>query len=626
MSDSDSDAGKASDEAGPSEKPNRRQKRTAASKPVVYSGSSESDEEVPVAKASKPRAKKSRKRSESPFPAGLFEGVEKERVSGMNELEREMVVYKKMEENELKKQREELRQKMLQKKQSDKKKGARKGGKLDSDEDSAKEENEFESSSESEGEIREPKVPASKSKAGAAGADEDEAEADMDYHRPSEVNEKRSKKKAMDALLSKRRDKKQAEEKRKEQSGASDNRAVVDFDAIFGGGGGRDSASSGSSSPSSVRSRSASPELASKKEIDSIADLEKIKLSRQTLAKHVHLPDFENLAKGSFVRIGIGNHQGKAVYRIAEISDVVETAKVYPIEGTRTNKGVKLKVGKDVRVYRLEFVSNSKFTDSEYKQWLKDMRTADAKLPTMEDVERKQKEIKELLNRQFTDSDIDFMIKEKQRFQNNPINFAVEKSRLMKEKAGAEVEGNLARVREIQKEIDELDLRADEAERTRNGKLLAVTCINRKRRVEMTQNFLDATKVAWDPVRQDDPFTRKSNRMKVVSGSSKAKKDEEAGKSEADTTQQSTVSSLLSETAGSSSAFNSTVGTPSFVRTQTEITKTTVVTTNGANGRPNFLSQWQHNLSTSSTTTTTAGGGGGVLPKDLDIDIDDIEI
>jgi len=55
--------------------------------------------------------------------------------------------------------------------------------------------------------------------------------------------------------------------------------------------------------------------------------------------------------------------------QVAEITDVVETAKIYPLGKTRTNKGLRLKHGLQERVFRLEFVSNSDFSDSEFNKW-----------------------------------------------------------------------------------------------------------------------------------------------------------------------------------------------------------------------------------------------------------------
>jgi RNA polymerase-associated protein RTF1 len=124
-------------------------------------------------------------------------------------------------------------------------------------------------------------------------------------------------------------------------------------------------------------------------QIDEVSELEKCKISRANLARFVHLPFFNDLAIGCYVRVGIGQNNGISVYRvsfksfcmfiysniqIAEIMDVVETAKVYTVEKTRTNKGLKLKHGADQKVYRLEFISNQPFENREWLQWMKAMR------------------------------------------------------------------------------------------------------------------------------------------------------------------------------------------------------------------------------------------------------------
>jgi RNA polymerase-associated protein RTF1 len=47
----------------------------------------------------------------------------------------------------------------------------------------------------------------------------------------------------------------------------------------------------------------------------------------------------------------------------------VETGKIYTLGNTRTNKGFRLKHGSAERVYRLEFISNQPFTDTEFDRW-----------------------------------------------------------------------------------------------------------------------------------------------------------------------------------------------------------------------------------------------------------------
>lgn len=94
--------------------------------------------------------------------------------------------------------------------------------------------------------------------------------------------------------------------------------------------------------------------------ISTLDELNKLRISRYKLEKFINLPIFERTVVGCFVRINIGNNSSthKLVYRVAEITSVVETPKVYAFGSGRTNKGLKLKHGTQERVFRLEFVSN----------------------------------------------------------------------------------------------------------------------------------------------------------------------------------------------------------------------------------------------------------------------------
>ncbi|CAD5226442.1 unnamed protein product [Bursaphelenchus okinawaensis] len=97
-------------------------------------------------------------------------------------------------------------------------------------------------------------------------------------------------------------------------------------------------------------------------------------------------------------------------------------------------------------------------------------------------------------------------------------------------KHDAEAVNDVEKLREIQGEIDELDRQANEDERKRYGRLSGVTWINQKNREKMRNNFLDPTKLKFDTNREDDPFTRKSSRAKVVAGVSKKLKAEKEAK------------------------------------------------------------------------------------------------
>lgn len=98
-------------------------------------------------------------------------------------------------------------------------------------------------------------------------------------------------------------------------------------------------------SPARSRSRSSSSSSSSDAEeevkpayVPSRIDLNLIRLSRHKLERFVHMPFFDRIAKGCFIKVGIGQHNNQAVYRVAEIIGVYETAKVYNLGKTRTNK------------------------------------------------------------------------------------------------------------------------------------------------------------------------------------------------------------------------------------------------------------------------------------------------
>ena len=126
----------------------------------------------------------------------------------------------------------------------------------------------------------------------------------------------------------------------------------------------RKSSSSSSSSSSSVSSISSGESDTERHKsnktvkrarvIQTKEELEKIRLSRFKVDKFVHLPIFKKTVVGCFVRIGIGHNKEKnvPVYRVCEITDICETAKVYNVMKSRTNVGLRMRHGKQERVFR----------------------------------------------------------------------------------------------------------------------------------------------------------------------------------------------------------------------------------------------------------------------------------
>ncbi|KAF7251997.1 hypothetical protein EYD10_02590 [Varanus komodoensis] len=250
-------------------------------------------------------------------------------------------------------------------------------------------------------------------------------------------------------------------------------------------------------------------------------ELNRVRLSRHKLERWCHMPFFAKTVTGCFVRIGIGNHNSKPVYRVAEITGVVETAKVYQLGGTRTNKGLQLRHGSDQRVFRLEFVSNQEFTESEFMKWKEAMFSAGMQLPTLDEINKKEVSIKEALNYKFNDQDIEEIVKEKERFRKAPPNYAMKKTQLLKEKAMAEDMGDQDRAKQIQDQLNELEERAEALDRQRTKNISAISYINQRNRewnIVESEKALVAESHSMKN-QQMDPFTRRQCKPTIVSNS-----------------------------------------------------------------------------------------------------------
>lgn len=95
------------------------------------------------------------------------------------------------------------------------------------------------------------------------------------------------------------------------------------------------------------------------------------------------------------------------LFQVAEIAGVCETAKIYQLGQSRTNKGLKLRHGAQERVFRLEFISNQEFSESEFFKWKETCALQGISLPTMDELDSKIKDIKEAMLFEYKEEDIE---------------------------------------------------------------------------------------------------------------------------------------------------------------------------------------------------------------------------
>lgn len=277
------------------------------------------------------------------------------------------------------------------------------------------------------------------------------------------------------------------------------------------------------------------------------SELNSIRISRHKMEQWCHAPFFKDCVMGCFVKVGIGtrnNSEDKRiqVYRVAQIVDIFEGPKAYNLGSTKTNKVAKLKHGNDARPFRLEFISNSEFTEAEFLEWKGRMERDKVELIGRDYVERKRKDIQNAVNYNYKDSDIDAIVREKEKYKSNPVNFAIRKTQLFKEKELAEMMNDQEKVEKISQKIEDLEEKAKELDLRRTQNISAISYINEKNRL---RNILEAEKAIIEAREKekeqtDDPFRRRKCAPMLVhkfarnanpvgnSGASNASSNEEA--------------------------------------------------------------------------------------------------
>ncbi|XKL67734.1 hypothetical protein PGB90_003225 [Kerria lacca] len=272
--------------------------------------------------------------------------------------------------------------------------------------------------------------------------------------------------------------------------------------------------------------------------------LNEMKLSRHKLEKLIRLPFFKQLAVGCFVRIMFGGNSNRPVYRVCEITDVCEMDKTYQLGNINTNKGIRLRYGMQECVFRMEFASNQDFSENEFNKWREMCILESISIPTIEEMEKKVKDIKEAMAYEFKEDTEN--IKEKERFKNIPCNYIIRKNQLMKERDTEQEIGNIAKVNELQNELNQLESQVTKLDKLRVSAARNINYINyrnRKRNIEEAEKAILAERKASEGQTADDPFTRRHTKPSMVTKSKLLTKKIEISKQ----TTQTNVSAAVNE-------------------------------------------------------------------------------
>ncbi|KLO18877.1 plus-3-domain-containing protein [Schizopora paradoxa] len=185
-----------------------------------------------------------------------------------------------------------------------------------------------------------------------------------------------------------------------------------------------------------------------------LRDLERLRISRDSLCKQSKRTWFEEFAKGGWVRYLVGQDDEGMVYRICEIQGLgPPLPKPYKIDGEYFDQQLQLRHGKSVRLFTMERVSNSPFTDREFRRLKSSYDVDNVKMPYKLHLDKKLEHMRYLLEKRITESDINAMLARKQSL--HPSKMSATMSTLERSKIMQEL--NLARKRHDMPEITRLE-------------------------------------------------------------------------------------------------------------------------------------------------------------------------
>ncbi len=140
------------------------------------------------------------------------------------------------------------------------------------------------------------------------------------------------------------------------------------------------------------------------------------RVPRQSLEKWVNEPYFCDAVKDAFIKICVGNWEGKPVYRLSRVEGVSKYKRTYKLGNTYTDKALQLRFGNSVKQFRMDLVSNHTVSQREFDKWLTACVDGQVEVPGPKIIERKKEQVIHLTRyRKYTPEEVQSMVKQSQK-------------------------------------------------------------------------------------------------------------------------------------------------------------------------------------------------------------------
>lgn len=241
----------------------------------------------------------------------------------------------------------------------------------------------------------------------------------------------------------------------------------------------------------------------------------RLRISRDTIAKLIFHPDFDEACRGCLMRLSIGLKDGVQVYRLVEVKRVVKYHRAYKIGATvTTDKAAILKYGRQERTFRFDIISNSDFTPFEYERWLATLKEEAQPIVTAKVAEGRAEQWRELETRPLSDSVVSVMIAAKRQLSGSHRNAVAERTMLRQQREEAIESGNAAEIERIEEELAGLTREQGAPASASEQRMASLSELNKRNRMINIVNAREAERKNVVGKRngsdeRHDPFSRR---------------------------------------------------------------------------------------------------------------------
>eukprot|EP00455_Lapot_gusevi_P011122 TRINITY_DN15113_c0_g1_i1.p1 TRINITY_DN15113_c0_g1~~TRINITY_DN15113_c0_g1_i1.p1 ORF type:complete len:631 (-),score=187.00 TRINITY_DN15113_c0_g1_i1:62-1954(-) len=251
-------------------------------------------------------------------------------------------------------------------------------------------------------------------------------------------------------------------------------------------------------------------------------------LRRVMLEKLAEEPYFDQYVRRKFVRIGIGMKGGVSVYRVAEVTGVVEVPRRYKLGNKETKKMLRLKIANYEKNFKMDMISNHSVSREEFDKWLEEMRKADCEVVSKQ-IALARKQAAEKLHKTFayTPEVVESMVSAKRQSGLAGRNLALERTKLEHQRDAAQERGDTAAYEKCVHELDMLDeLASKQKRKSMNPVAFGIRNINERNKLHnMSVDEIDAQEKAEKlKEAQKDAFARKPTRPAPIWSANAVKK------------------------------------------------------------------------------------------------------